>query len=204
MPDTYCTICCGPLVEVRIASKPRAEAFKTAQQRGNDSGMDEDIGVGERSYDCKFISEKETAWTMSMMLLGFNSIVRGPTKQGSYSALEHRTIADTSFSIAFLAPFGIYESNSTVAVEDSPNGSFTVHDVGNNTNYFECYDGYRMTVLTRNLHSHFIRNVLLLDPLAPAERLRLWRPVYRRPCNYGQECPLYCDALLDHGILSGY
>lgn len=77
-----------------------------------------------------------------MMLLGFNSMVRGPTKQGSYSALEHCTVADTSFSIAFLAPFGIYESDSTVAVEHSPNGSFAVHDVGDNTNYFECYDGY--------------------------------------------------------------
>ncbi|KFZ02618.1 hypothetical protein V500_00066 [Pseudogymnoascus sp. VKM F-4518 (FW-2643)] len=118
MSNIYCAICCGPLVEVTIASKPRSEAFKTARQRGDDSDMDE-----EKSYDCEIITKEETAWTTMMMLLGFNPKASGPT------------------NVAFLAPFGIL-FDSAVAVEDSPDGSFTLDDVGNDQHYFECYDVY--------------------------------------------------------------
>ncbi|OBT60270.1 hypothetical protein VE03_10209 [Pseudogymnoascus sp. 23342-1-I1] len=140
MSDIYCAICCGPLVEVSIASKPRSEAFKTAHQCGDDSGTDdsgtdEDIRGEERSYDCEIITREEAAWTTTMMLLGFNP----KALTVPYSTI---TIADARFSVAFLAPFGTYESDSAVAVEDSPDGSFTLHDVGNETNYFECYDVY--------------------------------------------------------------
>ncbi|KFY40342.1 hypothetical protein V495_05479 [Pseudogymnoascus sp. VKM F-4514 (FW-929)] len=55
------------------------------------------------------------------MLLGFNPKASGPS------------------NVAFLAPFGeIFDSS--VTVDDSPDGSFTLDDTGSDEQHFECYD----------------------------------------------------------------
>ncbi|KFY05283.1 hypothetical protein O988_00122 [Pseudogymnoascus sp. VKM F-3808] len=116
MSNIYCAICCGPLVEVDIASKPRSEAFKTAWQRGDDFDVN-----WEQTYDCEIITKEEAVWTTMIMLLGFNPKASGPT------------------NVAFLAPFGeIFDSS--VTVDDSPDGSFTLDDTGSDEQHFECYD----------------------------------------------------------------
>ncbi|KFY26809.1 hypothetical protein V493_03861 [Pseudogymnoascus sp. VKM F-4281 (FW-2241)] len=102
MSDAFCAICCGPMADIRIATKPRSEAFKAAAQRGDDRGENKDIHDEEQSYDCEIISKEETA-------------------------------------VAFLASFGEYQPDGTVSFEDSPDGSFTLQGVGNDTNYFNCY-----------------------------------------------------------------
>ncbi|KAL5348431.1 hypothetical protein ACLOAV_006914 [Pseudogymnoascus australis] len=102
MADAFCAICCGPMADIRIATKPRSEAFKAAAQRGDDRGENKDIHDEEESYDCEIISKEDTA-------------------------------------VAFLASFGEYQPDGTVSFEDSPDGSFTLHGVGNDTNYFNCY-----------------------------------------------------------------
>lgn len=75
MADAFCAICCGPMTDIRIATKPRSEAFKAAAQRGDSRGENKDI------YDCEIISKEDTAWTETIMLLGFNPKAKEFTKQ---------------------------------------------------------------------------------------------------------------------------